>query len=490
MAGKKSRDRKSGPRLNGRAIILAGGSGTRLWPLSRSLLPKQLLDLNGERTLLQQTVARVLRVFDPKDIWVVTNEEQMFEVRGQIKSLDKSLEAQVLAEPVGRNTLPAVLLGMDRAYAKDQETVVAVFPSDHLIHKHDVWEKALAQGMDLARRGWFVTFGVTPAKPETGYGYIERGRELGEDSFEVARFVEKPGSAMAEKFVADGRHFWNSGMFVFEVGKFLEAVAEFQPELMSWWHGRDARPLTRGYASLPDVSVDYGIMERAGPQAVVKADFGWDDLGSWEALYRQGTKDASGCVTQGDVLAMDCENSLMISKGGKLAAVELKDMIVVQTRDATLVCPLDKVQRVKDVVMRLKAEDSPLVAAHVTVRRPWGSYTVLEEGPHYKIKRIEVVPGAKLSLQKHHHRSEHWVVISGTAEVLVGDKEMLLAENQSVDIPKTALHRLANPGKVPVEIIEIQSGPYLEEDDIVRYDDVYGRIKKEKGRKKTREKRS
>jgi len=430
----------------------------------------------------------VLRVFAPENIWVVTNEEQMFEVRGQIKSLDRSLEAQVLSEPVGRNTLPAVLLGMDRAYAGDPEAVVAVFPSDHLIHKQDVWEKALVRGMELAGQGWFVTFGVTPANPETGYGYIEVGRDLGQDSFEAARFVEKPDPAKAEKFVADGRHLWNSGMFVFEINKFLEAVAKFQPKLISWWRGRDARPLTRGYARLPDVSVDYGIMERAGRKAVVKADFGWDDLGSWEALYRQGTKDASGCVIQGDVLAMDCENSLMISKGGKLAAVELSDMIVVQTRDATLVCPLTKVQRVKDVVMRLKAEDSPLVAAHVTVRRPWGSYTVLEEGPHYKIKRIEVVPGAKLSLQKHHHRSEHWVVISGTAEVLVGDREMLLAENQSVDIPKTVLHRLGNPGKVPVEIIEIQSGPYLEEDDIVRYDDVYGRIKKENGRKKVREK--
>ncbi|MDY7001065.1 MAG: mannose-1-phosphate guanylyltransferase/mannose-6-phosphate isomerase [Thermodesulfobacteriota bacterium] len=485
MAGKKTRDRSGG-----QAVILAGGSGTRLWPLSRSLLPKQLLALNGENTLLQQTVARVLKVFDPKRTWVVTNEEHMFEVRSQIEAVSSDMEGQVIAEPLGRNTLPAVLLGMDKALGLGPEAVVAVFPSDHLVLKQKKWEEALKRGEALAREGWFVTFGLTPSKPETGYGYIEVGRDLGEDSFEVARFVEKPDSAKAKKFVADGRHLWNSGMFVFPVGPFIKAVAEFEPELYGWWQGRQAKPLTEGYAKLPDVSVDYGVMERVSRQAVVRADFGWDDVGSWEAMYRLGNKDGSGCVSQEDVLALDCENSLMLSYGGKLAAIELKDMIVVQTRDATLVCPLNKVQRVKDVVMRLKAEDSPLVAAHVTVRRPWGSYTVLEEGPHYKIKRIEVAPGAKLSLQKHHHRSEHWVVISGTAEVLVGEKEMLLAENQSVDIPKTALHRLANPGKVPVEIIEIQSGPYLEEDDIVRYDDVYGRIKKEKGRKKAPEKRS
>ena len=430
----------------------------------------------GDSTMLQQTVSRSLDAFAPQDIWIVTNEEQVFEVRSQIRDLGTDMDGQVLAESVGRNTLPAILLGMDKALLRDPDTLVAVFPSDHLVHKPEIWRDALERGAALAREGWFVTFGVAPAGPETGYGYIERGAELGDDCFEVARFVEKPDLASAEDFVAGGRHFWNSGMFVFNVGAFVAAVAEHQPELAAWWAGRDRGDLAKGYSSLPNISVDYGIMEKVSKQAVVRADFGWDDLGSWEALQRLGEKDAAGNVTQGDVLDLDCEDCLLFSRGGKLAAVELNGIIVFQTRDATLICPADKVQRVKDVVHRLKAEGSQLVEAHVTVHRPWGSYTVLEEGPHYKIKRIEVHPGARLSLQKHHHRSEHWVVISGTAEVRVGDRELLLYENQSVDIPKTAMHRLGNPGKVPVEIIEIQSGPYLEEDDIVRYDDVYGRI--------------
>lgn len=470
-------ERSSEGTLSGcHAVILAGGSGTRLWPYSRTLLPKQLLALTGEATMIQQTVARALEVFEPGNVWIVTNEEQQFEVRSQVKAVDPRLDEQVLAEPMRRNTLPAILLGMQQAVDADPDALVAVFPSDHLIHKPEVWHEALERGTRLAGEGWFVTFGVAPDKPETGYGYIEHGDELGDDCYEVSRFVEKPDLATAEEFLKGGRHFWNSGMFVFNAEELLRAVDRFQPEVAAWWHEREEKPLAENYGGLPDISVDYGIMEMVGRQAVVRADFGWDDLGSWEALHRLGEHDARGNLIQGDILDLDCEDCLLISRGGKLAAVELKGMAVVQTRDATLVCPVDKVQRVKDVVGKLKDEGSSLVEAHVTVRRPWGSYTVLEEGPHYKIKRIEVNPGARLSLQKHHHRSEHWVVISGTAEVRVDDEEKLLYENQSVDIPKTAMHRLGNPGKVPVEIIEIQSGPYLEEDDIVRFDDVYGRI--------------
>jgi mannose-1-phosphate guanylyltransferase/mannose-6-phosphate isomerase len=468
------------------AVILAGGSGTRLWPLSRSLFPKQLLALNGELTLLQQTAARVLTSFPASNIWVVTNEEHVFEVRSQLKSLHPVLDGHVLAEPLARNTLPAILLALGSIVPPGGESrelaasdVVAVFPSDHLVEDQDGWRASLDQGLQLAGSGRFVTFGVTPRKPETGYGYIARGERLEEGAYAVERFIEKPKLEKALEFLKSGRHYWNSGMFVFRAGDFLTAVREHAPDHWSWWRGRAEKPLAAGYGAVKNLSVDYGIVEKITNIAVVEARFDWDDLGNWEAIYHLGKKDESGNVIQGDVLAVDCRDCLLISKGGKLAVVGLTGMIMIQTRDATLACPLTAVQRVKEVVALLKAQGSQLVESHLTVKRPWGSYTVLEEGPYYKIKRIEVLPGARLSLQMHHHRSEHWVVVSGAAEVEIGGEERLLVENQAVDIAKGTTHRLANPGKVPLEIIEIQSGPYLEEDDIVRFDDEYGRVKHE-----------
>lgn len=460
------------------AIILAGGSGTRLWPLSRNLMPKQLLVLDGERTLLQQTVTRVLEAFEPERIWVVTNEEHVFEVRKQIAEIHPDLENQALSEPLGRNTLPAIMLALDKVAGDNSDALAAVFPSDHLIGRSEAWVQDLERASRLAAEQHFVTFGVEPKHPETGYGYITLGNDLGENAYSVNGFVEKPDLAKAEVFVRDGSHLWNSGMFLFRVKHFLTQVARCQPELWDWWMSRDETPLEQGYRDIPNISVDYGVVEKIDNIAVVKAGFMWDDLGSWEAMYRLGDKDANGNVIQGDVLAMDCKNSLLISKGGKLAAVGVEDMIMVQTRDATLTCPMERVQSVRDVVQALKDEGSQLVESHPTVYRPWGNYTVLEEGPHYKIKRIQVNAGARLSSQMHHHRSEHWVVVDGTAEVEVDNEPRVLVENQSVDIPKASQHRLANPGKVPLNIIEIQSGPYLEEDDIVRFDDVYGRVKK------------
>jgi len=457
------------------ALILAGGSGTRLWPLSRTLLPKQLLDLGEGETLLQSTALRVCESFAPDHVLVITNEEHRFEVRTQLQAVLPDAGTRVLAEPMGKNTLPAIMLGLEPVVAADPKAVVGVFPADHRIHDHVALKAAMDRAAALAEEGWFVTFGIPPHAPETGYGYIHRGEPLGQGAHKVAGFTEKPDLPTAEKLVAGGEHFWNSGMFVFRADKFLAAVAAHAPAIHAWWESRGERPLTAGYAGLPDISVDYGVVEKMDDIAMVEAPFDWDDLGSWEALYRLGKKDGSGCVTTGEVLALDCADSLFFSQGSSLAVAGVKDMIVIQTRDATLVCPVAEAQRVKDVVGRLKSQGSKLVEAHVTVRRPWGSYTVLEGGPGYKIKRIEVPPAGRLSLQMHHHRAEHWVVVSGTALVQLGDTERILIENQSVDIPKGTVHRLSNPGKIPVEIIEIQSGPYLEEDDIVRFDDVYGR---------------
>ena len=463
------------------AIVLAGGSGTRLWPLSRALFPKQLLAFEDELSLLQLTLQRLGGLFRPENIHIVTSEDHVFEVRKQARALDPRLEAGVLAEPRGRNTLPAILLGLDAAWPAGEQSkapTIAVFPADHHIVSNGQFERAVCEGVSLAEQGWFVTFGIVPHAPETGYGYIERAEAVSEPAgsgFRVARFVEKPDRPTAEGFLRDGRYFWNSGMFVYPAAALLASVQTFQPALARWWQARNETPLVRGYAELPNISVDYGIMEHAQRIAVVEAAFGWDDLGNWEALHRLARKDERQCAVQGDVLALDCENSLLIARSGKLAAVGLKDIVAVQTRDATLICAKDQVQRVKDIVQQLKDEKSPLAEVHLTVQRPWGSYTVLESGPGYKLKRISVVPGGTLSLQFHRHRAEHWVVVRGTAEVQLNGETLHLESRQWVVIPQEARHRLANRGTEPLEIIEIQSGSYLEEDDIVRIDDVYGR---------------
>ncbi|MFI3271057.1 MAG: sugar phosphate nucleotidyltransferase [Pseudomonadota bacterium] len=560
------------------AIILAGGSGTRLWPLSRSLYPKQLIDLGHGRTLLQATLERVMRCFAVENIHIVTNVEHVFEVREQAMAMDEGLVSGIVAEPCVRSTLPAVLLGLDAAWEMERNKAVhlekssqfsddtsvntvydiapniAVFPSDHVVgpvvghaddhadgyadghadgyadgyadgHADDHaerWMQAMECAQGFAQSGHFVTFGIAPTKAETGYGYILRGEghlqasthdddrlgfgvvrpnETGARpyarshpharpytqghprAYAVKSFVEKPDLATATQYLAhyreDGRYLWNSGMFFFHGDAFLQSVANHQKSLWDWWQARHEVPLVNSYHTLPSVSLDRGIMELAIKDrqvTVIESNFAWDDLGSFEALHRFEAKDSAGCVVQGDTMNLDCRDSLLLSRSGKLVGIGLTNMIVVQTRDATLVCPRHKAQFVKDAVDMLKAELSPLTDVHVTVRRPWGSYTVLEAHPSCKIKRITVHAGACLSLQMHHHRSEHWVVVRGAALVEINGEQMLCTENQWAVIPCGVQHRLSNPGKISLELIEIQRGSYLEEDDIVRFDDVYGRV--------------
>ncbi|MCC7487779.1 MAG: mannose-1-phosphate guanylyltransferase/mannose-6-phosphate isomerase [Burkholderiales bacterium] len=463
------------------AVILAGGSGTRLWPLSRAAMPKQLLALDGKETLLQQTARRLAPRVEPARVVTVTHADHRFEVAGQLHAVDARLADGVLAEPMGRNTLPAIAWAAARIARDAPDAVVGVFSSDHAVADSAAFLAAWQAAEAAAEAGCIALFGMRPTEPATGYGYIEAGDFLPAAApgvRRVARFVEKPDLETAKGFLARGNYFWNGGMFVFRADRFLATLERCQPALhaaLPALAGGERFAPAKAYRDLPNTSIDYGVLEHADNVAVVPVEMGWSDLGGWDALYRQRAKDEAGNVTQGDVVHVNSRNNLLWSDHGTLATLGLENMAVVQTRDATLVCQRDQAADLKVLVARLKEDHPDLTETHLTVARPWGSYTTLEEGHRYKIKRIVVNPGAKLSLQMHHHRSEHWVVIAGTARIVNGDQEMYLEENQSTYIPKTHRHRLENPGKIPLQIIEIQSGPYLEEDDIVRFGDVYGR---------------
>ena len=465
-------------------LILSGGSGTRLWPVSRRNMPKQFLSLTGDGTLFQQTVARTRQLPDAVAPIVVASEDHRFLAADQL--LEAGVEgATIVLEPLARNTAPAIALGALKALERDAEALLLVLPADHLIGDTESFTTAVQQALPAAREGWLVTFGIRPDRPETGFGYIRRGESISGDAFRVAQFVEKPDQPTAQTYLSNGSYDWNSGMFLFKASRYLEELGQHAPDMLAavreaYATGRSDLDFVRvdsaAFAKVPDNSIDYAVMEKTSRAAVIPVSCAWSDIGSWSALWLSGQHDEQGNQREGDTMAINTRNSLLRSHDRHMiATVGVDDLIVVSTPDATLVVHRDAAQDVKKVVDQLKASGRTEHSFHRVVHRPWGSYDSIEAGGRFQVKRIVVKPGASLSLQKHHHRAEHWIVVSGTAEVTCDENVFLLAENQSTYIPLGSVHRLRNPGKVPLELIEVQSGSYLGEDDIVRFDDVYGR---------------
>jgi mannose-1-phosphate guanylyltransferase/mannose-6-phosphate isomerase len=466
-------------------VILSGGAGTRLWPLSRAVLPKQLLPLVGDKTMLQDTALRVAGLPGLMAPLIVCGNDHRFMVAEQLRAAGIT-PLGILLEPVGRNTAPAVAAAAHYLKSIDPEAVMLVLPADHVITNTEAFREAVNRAATLVRDGGLATFGIVPQSPETGYGYIRRGAALGncEGCYAVERFVEKPDLATAEAFVADGGYYWNSGMFMFAAERYLTELSSFAPDIAA----AAEKAVTTGYRDLdfcrldetaftacPSDSIDYAVMEHTAHAVVVPADIGWSDVGSWSALWEVQQHDENGNAQRGDVYLDGVKNSLVRAESRIVAVVGVEDIVVVETQDAVLVAHKSQVQRVKQVVDHLKSKERTEHLHHTRVYRPWGHYEGIDAGDRFQVKRITVKPGEKLSLQMHHHRAEHWVVVSGTARVTCGDKVSLLAENESTYIPIGMNHRLENPGKLPLHIIEVQSGSYLGEDDIVRFEDIYKR---------------
>lgn len=466
-------------------IVLAGGSGTRLWPLSRKNFPKQFLKLplnrEGNRESFFQKTIKRLSLYREAEIFIVTSEKYRFYIQSQIEEIKSQLprknKIELIFEPAQKNTAPAIALAIRYALKKgvSKDEVFFISPSDHLIFPEEKFVDYLYAAEKVASEGHLITFGIKPNKPETGYGYIKTLSDSeGKGYYVVERFVEKPDLSTAIKYLEEGSYWWNSGMFAFSISKFIEEIKLHNPPIGQIFDDSYARVL-ESFQELPDISIDYALMEKTDKSVLIPFEIFWSDIGSWESLYEIGEKDKRGNVNLNDALALDTKNTLILGNRRLITTLGVEDLIIVDTEDALLVAKRGESQRVKDVVKILSEKSASQAEEHLTVFRPWGSFTLLEKGERYKIKRITVYPGEKLSLQMHHHRSEHWIVVRGTAKVSIGDREFYVHENESVYVPKSTVHRLENPGKIPLELIEVQVGEYVEEDDIKRLEDIYGR---------------
>lgn len=467
-------------------VLLSGGVGSRLWPVSREQHPKQFLPLAGEQSMLQETLQRLNPEECARPV-VVCNEEHRFMVAEQLRQLELSAAAIIL-EPEGRNTAPAVALAALQAATDDPQALLLVLPADHVIQDVAAFTAAVAKAAPLARQGRLMTFGVVPTKAETGYGYIRCGEPMGADLYALDSFVEKPDAATAQQYLDSGNYLWNSGMFLLRADTYLEQLREFAADMVASCEQAMAgasvdmdfvRPQREAFLACASDSIDYAVMEKTQVGGVVSLDCGWSDVGAWSALWDVAQRDGAGNVSLGDVITDNCSNSYLRSESRLIAATGIENLVVVETADAVLVADRNQVQDVKNIVNQLKSAQREEVSLHSRVYRPWGSYESLVVADRFQVKRIIVNPGQRLSLQKHHHRAEHWIVVHGTAEVTCEDKVFMLGEDESTYIPLGHKHRLANPGRIPLELIEVQSGTYLGEDDIVRYEDIYGRSEEE-----------
>ncbi|WP_286670287.1 mannose-1-phosphate guanylyltransferase/mannose-6-phosphate isomerase [Shewanella acanthi] len=471
-------------------IIMAGGTGSRLWPLSRDLYPKQFLKLTGDESMLEQTVTR-LQGLEHQDPILICNEEHRFIAAEQMR-LGGFSHSGIILEPVGRNTAPAIALAALQALKqfeanpKNEEPMLLVLAADHVIKDEAAFCESIEKAVPFAQADKLVTFGIVPITPETGYGYIKRGEVQGDNAgFRVAQFVEKPNLATAQDYLASGEYYWNSGMFLFKASTYLAELKAHRPDMFSACEQAMAetqadldfiRVDKAAFEACPDDSIDYAVMEKTTQAVVVAMDCGWSDVGSWSALWEVSDKDEYGNACRGDVINLNTRNTYVHATEKLVTTIGLDDLVIVETKDAILVAKQSEVQQVKKIVDQLKIEERREWQHHREVYRPWGKYDSIDNGDRFQVKRITVKPGEKLSIQMHHHRAEHWIIVTGTAKVTNGDKELLLTENQSTYIPVGVIHALENPGKVPLELIEVQSGSYLGEDDIVRFEDRYGRI--------------